>query len=368
MPDIPPPAPRRQGQMPVVPPLEPPPAAVARSSSMPPPPPPTSTSTIPPPRSSAPPPTIPPLGRNPSGVASSSDGRALSTTLAGLTRVGDAARDHLPPVLRSRLERVPGAALLGASALLAALVLVGLGVGTKALVGAIAKSDGAQTANEREAVEKDESAAATTEAPAPPQATEDRPAASAKPVEKPGDEAAMLLHLADSLLTQRRDADVPLLVERLITRYPELKKDEHVGRLLMTTAALTDRRAASDSYTLLTGPMGEPGAALMYELSVNDDVRDGVRKRAERWLDGKDFERTAALPVYAAVKLRNAKSCEDKRGLLEFATQAGGKYVLSYLHELDQKTLCAPNDLEHCYPCMRNDSQLTDAIAKLERH
>jgi hypothetical protein len=112
--------------------------------------------------------------------------------------------------------------------------------------------------------------------------------------------------------------------------------------------------------------MGETGAALLYELSLKPDVRDAVRQRARSWLASKDFERVAPLPVYAAVRLRNAPSCEQKRDLLDFAGKAGGKYVLTYLKELEQKKACAPDDMENCFECLRADSRLVDTIAKIE--
>ena len=113
--------------------------------------------------------------------------------------------------------------------------------------------------------------------------------------------------------------------------------------------------------------MGEPGAALVYELSVTSDVRSGIRARAQNWLGSKEFQQVASLPVFAAQKLRAAKTCEDKHALLDFAERAGGKHVLEYLKEVEKKKICAPDDLVHCYSCMRNDDKLSEVIASLER-
>jgi hypothetical protein len=193
------------------------------------------------------------------------------------------------------------------------------------------------------------------------------PIVAVKEPQKPADEATVLLDLADALFAQHRDADVPALLARLIARQPALKDDERLKRILVTAAASEDRRAAADAHALLTGPMGETGAALVYELSLKPNLREQVRSRAQSFLTSKDFERTAPLPVYAAEKLRNAKTCEEKHALLDFAGNVGGKYVLAYLHELDGQTSCKPDDLVHCQPCLRNDSRLSDTIAKLER-
>jgi hypothetical protein len=278
-----------------------------------------------------------------------------------LANAGEAVRGALPLALRDRLHAFPGAKVFALSA--------GVGVaffGAFATTGALAYR----------ALKTSDTASATTSATPPaetPSPTADTAAgtvtatpAPAQAVAAPADEPKVLLDLAESLLAQHRDGDVPSLLGRLIVRRPELKDDERLKRLLLSAAASDDRRASSEAHALLTGPMGETGAALVYELSLKPDVRDPVRLRAQNWLTSKDFERNAALPVYAAAKLRSAKTCEDKHALLDFAGAVGGKYVLSYLHELEGQTSCKPEDLVHCQPCLRNDSRLSDTIAKLE--
>jgi hypothetical protein len=34
---------------------------------------------------------------------------------------------------------------------------------------------------------------------------------------------------------------------------------------------------------------------------------------------------------------------------------------------VERKKACAPDDLEHCYPCMRNDNKLSEVVASLEK-
>jgi hypothetical protein len=296
----------------------------------------------------------------------------FKNTLAQLQRYEDSARNYLPPDLRSKVAKVPRGALLGAS-LGVGLCLIGAvtvtGMATYRALSSSTHSTASSTQNPP-AENTDAQPAAATETKGTEVSSLKGPAASAPKLQGPApkaDEASVLLDLAHSLIAQRREADVIPILERLIARQPELKDDARVGRLLMTTAAVEERRAAAGSYELLTGARGETGAALMYELSRKKDVREGVRRRAAPWLESTEFERAASVPVYAAVRLQKADSCEDKHGLLEFAGKAGGKYVLEYLRELDRKKLCAADDLVNCYPCMRNDSRLADTIAKVER-
>ncbi|HEX5099753.1 MAG TPA: hypothetical protein VFV94_09655 [Polyangiaceae bacterium] len=276
-----------------------------------------------------------------------------------MSSAGESVRRHLPLSIRDRLHEYPGAKVFVVSAAVG-LTFFGLFAATGGAVYRALRTPEVTSAGGVA------TPAETTEAPAL-SAPAAAPIEPAKAPVKAADEASVLLELADSLLAENRDTDVPSVVARIIARQPELKDDARLKRVLLSAASSGDRKAASDAYALLTGPMGEAGAALLYELSVDRTVREPIRARAQSYTASKDFEKVAALSVYAAAKLRNAKSCEDKHALLDFGASVGGKYVLDYLHELEGQTSCKPDDLVHCQPCLRNDSKLTDAIAKLDR-
>jgi hypothetical protein len=319
--------------------------------------------------------TIPPAGRStfirsPSDVLTPRSAPAATPVPENTTwsvvrdrvvRFAQDARAKLPSSVRSQLEEISPPVLAGT----AAMGVLILGAVASAIYGlATVPHSSELQASAPSAAPADSALSAPGPDAREPVARV--PAAAPAAAGAPPDEATVLLDLAQSMLAQRRDADAVPPLERLIARRPELKDDERLGRILLTAAASTDKQAAARSHALLTGPMGETGAALLYELSLKSEVRDGVRERAEKWLASKEFERVAPLSVYAAVRLRKATSCEDKHALLEFAGKAGGKYVLSYLKELDAKKTCAPDDLEHCYPCLKSDGKLAETIAKLE--
>jgi len=317
-------------------------------------------STVPPARGTSEPGLV--AARAQSTAAPEASGSSLwASAPTWLANAGEAVRGKLPLSVRDKLHAYPGAKVFAVSA--------GLGVvffGVFATAGAL--SYRALRAPESANATNGPSAPAETSSPGPvvPGAAAGLSDRVEAPTTQATDEPKVLLDLAESLLAQHRDSEVPSLLGRLIVRRPELKDDDRLKRLLLSAAASGERRASSEAFALLTGPMGETGAALVYELSLTPDVRAPVRLRAQNWLTSKDFERNAALPVYAAAKLRNAKTCEDKHALLEFAGAVGGKYVLGYLHELEGQTTCKPDDLAHCQPCLQSDSQLADTIAKLE--
>jgi hypothetical protein len=355
--------PRAPVEMPKIPKLEVPDAAHATTQRGSVPPPAVAVSAPPARTSSVPPP--PPGSREarttpPAAHASTEPG---ARSVGAFTRFGEGLRNRLPLGLQERIEAVPAAGLVVGSVALAVLVLAGAGLTVRTAYRAATSGPGPTATSASDT-------AAATPAPAAAEAkTEEsaKPADSPQPKAASGDEATVLLDLGDQLLTQRKDADVPPLVARLIARDPAKKDDARVGKILLAAAASDDRKAAADSHTLLTGPMGETGATLVYELSLKSGLREGIRTRAQTWLGSKDFERVASLPVFAAQKLRAAMTCEDKHALLDFAARAGGTHVLEYLKEVERKKACAPDDLEHCYPCMRNDNKLSDVIASLEK-
>lgn len=186
------------------------------------------------------------------------------------------------------------------------------------------------------------------------------------PSETSLDEPSLLLGAANTFVQTGRESEAVSLIERTLLRSPELASDPRVGKVLLRAVHAEGRGAVSASFALLEGPMGQHGAELLYELSFSGDARAAPKRRAEKWLRSKDFDRVASFPLYVTVKLRQAESCEDKHALLELAA-AGGRQTLDYLRELEVRTTCAPDDLANCYPCLRADSRLKDAITKLEK-
>ncbi len=193
------------------------------------------------------------------------------------------------------------------------------------------------------------------------------PALASAEASEPGlDERTLLLNLASSLASAGQAAHAVALLERALLRDPSIRSDERVGKALLQTVYADDKATVNASFALLEGPMAERGAELMYELSLSRNVNDAPRRHAETWLRSKEFLKAAPFPLYTVVKLRQAKTCEDKRALLGLAA-AGGKQTLEYLRELAAHVTCSPDDLVNCYPCLRAEAHLTDSILALEK-
>jgi hypothetical protein len=269
----------------------------------------------------------------------------------------------LPSSLRGR---VPAQVLLGVGAL-------ALTLSTVAVVRLAKSANEPRSIVEAARANADASEASSAkEAPTASERTESAPAAvapsapSAAPSANATDESTLLLNLASTFASEGRGNQAVAVIERALLRNPELRSDERVGKILLQTAQSDDKSTSNASFALLEGPMGERGAQLMYELSLMHSGTDNARKHVEGWLRSKDFVRVAPLPLYVLVKMRQAKSCEDMRALLGLAS-AGDRQTLDYLRQIQAHTTCSPDDLVNCYPCMRADNRLSDAIASIEK-
>ena len=145
------------------------------------------------------------------------------------------------------------------------------------------------------------------------------------------DEASVFLSLASDYVRDRREVEAVALVSRVLARQPELKDDPRIGAVLSKTVRAEAAQATDESLSLLTGAMGERGAELMYALSLEPTLRESVRRRVDTWLASKDFDRVSSAALYSAVKLRSAKSCDQKHALLNLAADVGGKQTLELL-------------------------------------
>lgn len=181
------------------------------------------------------------------------------------------------------------------------------------------------------------------------------------------DEASALVEQAQIKLNADQPAEALALVTRVLTKHPELRSDPLVGTILFQTAASGNKAVTDASFSLLQGTMAGNGAEILYRLSLDRGVRATVRQRAERIVHSEQFERSAPGSVKLALGLRRADSCEKKHELVKLANQAGNELVLATLRELTQKTGCGLNGTEDCYPCLRNDSALADAIERVDQ-
>jgi hypothetical protein len=256
----------------------------------------------------------------------------------------DDRRRVLPRFIKRPLRRVPaGAILIALFALFVVVLLV--------LVWLVAGSDRAPASTSR--------VQAVSAAPPP---------ASAPPLESAAASnsgAAAAIERAAQERAAGNWAGVVAALDAALAAEPSSNRDERVQSMLDEAA----RRGASATaaFKLLVGPMGTPGADIVYDLAVNARTPTDVREKAEEWLASEQFRRVAAPELAILGRLRTTRGCTNKRALLDAAASTGDRRTLEYLNVLTVKGGCGRRGREDCFPCLREDDHLADSIAKLEQ-
>jgi len=199
------------------------------------------------------------------------------------------------------------------------------------------------------------------QAPALPATSIDTEALEARHAEELTKDEALALA---SARRQREVARVALLRQKL-TRDPGLFKD---------AATLTElRRAAEDPLTApdALGAMAEaPGplsADLLYEMWTGTVVRNGATELARSLVFSKEVRAKASPELAIALDLRIAETCEQNQQLLPRVLEKGDRRSLALLAKLARRFGCGPNKRLDCYPCLRDDKAVDDAMTAVKK-
>jgi hypothetical protein len=112
--------------------------------------------------------------------------------------------------------------------------------------------------------------------------------------------------------------------------------------------------------------MASAGATVLYDFSIDPDVRMQLRARAEEWIKSDGFKKVAEPDVLIAGALRYAGSCSDRHDLLPRAAENGAKRTLDFLNIAKAPGGCGRRGRNDCFPCLRKDDALKDAISAIE--
>jgi serine/threonine-protein kinase len=272
----------------------------------------------------------------------------------------DANRGRLPAWLRQRVRIVPAGVLL-------VIVVVPVWIASLLPLLLIAtRSERSTTASAASA-----SASAQSEAPDPvleELATAKKAGHSAlvSLAERHPKHARVQLALAAS---HSFLADYPASVAavgRALAADAKIAEDPEASSVLST--AVRKRASSSAAFELLEGPMGAAGATVMYDLSIDQKVQAATRTRAQKWVVGsEEFRTKAPPPVLLAAQLRYGKSCADRHSLLPKAGEIGDQRALAYLKIMKYPKGCGRRGRDDCFPCMRKDQALQEAIDAIQK-
>lgn len=176
----------------------------------------------------------------------------------------------------------------------------------------------------------------------------------------------VMLATAQSRLDEQRELEAVGLIAKVLSKNPDRRSDPKVAEMLYALANSSAKDAVDLTFSLLEGTMSTNGADLLYRLWLDKSVREPVRRRAEKWIRSDPFSRAAANSTQVATRLRLAETCAKKYELLPMAAKGGTALALTYLKELENAHDCGIQGSSDCYPCLRKDSRLRDAITQIE--
>jgi len=211
------------------------------------------------------------------------------------------------------------------------------------------------------AVEATPEAPATTQAPALPASSIDTEALEARHAEELTKDEALALA---SARRQREVARVALLRQKL-TRDPGLFKDAET--LAELRRAAEDPLTAPDALSAMAEAPGPLSADLLYEMWTGTVVRNGATELARSLVFSKEVRAKASPELAVALDLRIAETCQQNHELLPRVIEKGDRRSLALLAKLSRRFGCGPNKRLDCYPCLRDDKTVDDAMTAIKK-
>jgi hypothetical protein len=204
-------------------------------------------------------------------------------------------------------------------------------------------------------------ATTTTQAPALPASSIDTEALEARRAEELTKDEALALA---SARRQREVTRVAALRQKL-TRDPGLFKD--AATLAELRRAAEDPLTAPDALGAMAEAPGPLSADLLYEMWTGTVVRNGATELARSLVFSKEVRAKASPELAIALDLRIAETCEQNQALLPKVTEKGDRRSLALLAKLARRFGCGPNKRLDCYPCLREDKAVDDAMTAVKK-
>jgi hypothetical protein len=170
-----------------------------------------------------------------------------------------------------------------------------------------------------------------------------------------------------ALSASRRQREVAKVAElrQKLTRDPGLFKD--AATLAELRRAAEDPLTAADALAAMADAPGPLSADLLYELWTGTVVRNSATELARSLVFSKEVRAKASPELAVALDLRIAETCEQDRALLPRVLEKGDRRSLALLAKLARRFGCGPSKRQDCYPCLRDDKLVDDAMTAVKK-
>ncbi|MGA3119660.1 MAG: serine/threonine-protein kinase [Polyangiaceae bacterium] len=125
------------------------------------------------------------------------------------------------------------------------------------------------------------------------------------------------------------------------------------------------REAQEEAFQLLESKMGARGIDILYDVAfgASGHLYPQAAARAKRSLLMDQVRARASPALGVVLDLRESKGCEAKHALLQRARDQGDARLLPVLQQLTSVRGCGFLSAADCYPCMRKDELLAEAVS-----
>ncbi len=169
--------------------------------------------------------------------------------------------------------------------------------------------------------------------------------------------AEVALHVA-----AHRGADAVEALARLLALDPDAAKGPE-ARAAVDEALTGPAEAQAAAFALLEGAMGEAGVDRLLERAAQAGP---LKARCLQSLAKPDVRAHASPAAAVALALRDARSCEACRSLLDDARDHGDERCLPHLRPLTNTRGCGFLGTGDCWRCLRGDKKLDEAVKAIE--
>jgi hypothetical protein len=114
--------------------------------------------------------------------------------------------------------------------------------------------------------------------------------------------------------------------------------------------------------------MGTLGVDILYDIAYGTSGRSypQAAARAKKSMATGEVRGHGSPALDVLVEMREAKGCEAKHGLLERIRDQGDSRILPVLQQYQATRGCGFLGASDCYPCMRKDDQLAEAVSAVQ--
>ncbi len=146
-----------------------------------------------------------------------------------------------------------------------------------------------------------------------------------------------------------------------IAHKPELRDNEQIAEHVRL--ATKDAATAVKAVTVAAESLGERGVNILFSTWADTARRTNATALAERYLKQDDVLSKASTAVKLALEVREVEGCDQVRKLLASVRDEGDTRTLRPLAKMRATKGCGDHQRDDCWPCLREDNLLEDAIA-----